>query len=157
MLSKRRDIYLQPHSLKLLMNGFGPVYGEVQRGAQPAANTGFRPKGSAPQAALVLGLTREEAVSERRAWYRGYADKGGFFQSVVRQLQQTVEARCGVRADVTSIVTALHESLVVSYDSGAGLTHGTESQVGNGQGDSAAPTRSMLPLAVSVRPQFSWQ
>ena len=66
VLSKRRDICLQPHSLKLLMNGFKPAYDAVQRAVQPEANTGFRPKGSAPQIALVVGLQREEAVGERR-------------------------------------------------------------------------------------------
>ena len=151
VVSKRRDIYLQPHSLKLLMNGFKPAYGEVQRAAQPAANTGFRPGGSAPQAAIILGLMREEAVSERKAWYRGYCDKGGFFQSVVRRVQKAAEARCGVPPDVTSVVMALHETLVVSYDSGTGLTPGTESQVGNGQGDTDGPTRSMEPLAIETR------
>ena len=84
VLSKRRDICLQPHSLKLLMNGFGPAYAEAQAATQPASNTGFRDGGSAPQASLALALMREEAVSERRSWYRGYCDKGGFFQSISR-------------------------------------------------------------------------
>eukprot|EP00966_Prymnesium_polylepis_P221520 5124516-Prymnesium_polylepis.1 len=61
VLSKRRDIYLQPHSLKLLMNGYSPAYAAAQRAAQPAANTGFRPGGSATQMALAMGSMREEA------------------------------------------------------------------------------------------------
>jgi hypothetical protein len=151
VLSNRRDIYLQPHSLKLLMNGYTPQYDRAQRRGQPAANTGFRPKGSAPQTAMAMGLAREEAVSERRSWYRGYCDKGGFFQSVARRVQRAAEKRCGVPADVTEVVMALHEALVVRYDSGKGLTPGTESKVGNGQGDSKGPTRSMEPLAIETR------
>ena len=151
VLSNRRDIYLQPHSLKLLMNGYTPQYDRAQRRGQPAANTGFRPKGSAPQTAMAMGLAREEAVSERRSWYRGYCDKGGFFQSVARRVQRAAERRCGVPADVTEVVMALHEALVVRYDSGKGLTPGTESKVGNGQGDSKGPTRSMEPLAIETR------
>ena len=69
----------------------------------------------------------------------------------MRRVQRVVEARSGVLADVTSVVLALHESLVVRYDSGAGLTHGTESWVGNGQGDTLGPTRSMEPLAIETR------
>ena len=151
VLSKRRDIYLQPHSLKLFMNGCTPAYDAAQRAAQPAANTGFRPGGSATQTALVLGLMMEEAVAYRKSWYRGYCDKGGFFQSVVRRLQRAAEARCGVPTDVTEVVLALHESLVVAYDSGEGLTPGTESGVGNGQGDSKGPSRSMEALAIETR------
>ena len=150
-LAKRRDICLQPHSLKLLMNGVKPEYDAVQRGTQPAANTGFRRGGSATQSAMVAGLAREEAVGERRPWYRAYCDKGGFFQSVARRIQRAVEARSGVPPDVTSIVMALHEAQVVRYDTGKGLTPGTESEVGNGQGDTDGPTRSMEPLAIETR------
>ena len=56
VVSKRRDIYLQPHPLKLLMNGFKPHYDKAQRMAQPESNTGFRPGGSATQSAMALGL-----------------------------------------------------------------------------------------------------
>ena len=66
VLSKRRDIYLQAHSLKLLMNGYTAEYEAAQRAAQPAANAGFRRGGSAPQAAIAIGLMREEAAGERR-------------------------------------------------------------------------------------------
>ena len=151
VLSKRRDIYLQPHSLKLFMNGVKPHYDAAQRAAQPATNTGFRPGGSATQSGMTMGLMREEAVSERAAWYRGYCDKGGFFQSVARRMQHATERLCDVTPDVTEIVMALHDCLMVRYDSGAGLTPGTESEVGNGQGDTDGPTRSMEPLAIETR------
>ena len=150
VVSKRRDIYLQPHSLKLLMNGFKPHYDRAQRMAQPESNTGFRPGGSATQSAMALGLMREEAACERKAWYRGYCDKKGFFQSVVRRVQRAVEARCGVPQDVTAVVMALHECLVVRYDSGKGLTPRHGSKAGNGQGDTMGAGRSMEPLAIET-------
>ena len=111
MLSKLRDIYLQAHSLKLYMNCVGEHYKEAQRHVQPASNPGFRAAGSAQRAALVIGLQREEAVGERRAWHRGLCDKGGFFQSIPRRVQQAVEASSGVPAPITSSVLALHDTL----------------------------------------------
>ena len=151
VLGKLRDIYLQAHSLKLYMNCVGEHYKEAQRHVQPASNPGFRAAGSAQRAALVIGLQREEAVSERRAWHRGLCDKGGFFQSIPRRVQQAVEASSGVPAPITSSVLALHDTLRVRYDSGQGLTEGTDMQSGNGQGCSQGPPRSMTPLTVETR------
>ena len=151
VLSKRRDICLQPHSLKLCANAVAPHYANVQEHTQPVANTGFRMHGAATTTALWLGLTKEEAASERKGWYCGFIDKGGFFQSCVRRAQRIVEARYGVPVSVTNLIMAVHDALIVQYDSGSGLTHGTESNVGNGQGDTIAPMRSMLPLAIETR------
>ena len=151
VLSKRRDICLQPHSLKLCANAVAPHYAAVQERTQPESNTGFREHGAATTTALWLGLTKEEAASERKGWYCGYIDKGGFFQSCVRRAQRVVEARFGVPVTVTTLIMAIHEALVVRYDSGSGITHGTESNVGNGQGDTIAPMRSMIPLAIETR------
>ena len=151
VLSKRRDICLQPHSLKLCANAVAPHYAKVQEHVQPESNSGFRERGAATAAALWLGLTKEEAASERKGWYCGYIDKGGFFQSCVRRAQRVVEARFGVPVTVTTLIMAIHEALTVRYDSGAGITHGTESNVGNGQGDTIAPMRSMIPLAIETR------
>ena len=41
--------------------------------------------------------------------------------------------------------------LKVRYDAGGALTEGVESGVGNGQGDSAGPVRSMIPLALVAK------
>ena len=127
------------------------AYGETQREAQPAANQGFRPAGTATLASLVLGLAREEAACERRAFYVGFCDKGGYFQSISRRVQRLAEAYLGEPVALTTAIMALHEALLVQVDSGEGLTHGTESRVGNGQGDVAAAQRSMEPLAFEIR------
>ena len=60
-LSKRRDIYLQPHGLKLMMNGFRKEYDELLRVAQPLCNSGFRRARDAPEAQLSMAHAREEA------------------------------------------------------------------------------------------------
>ena len=72
VLSKRRDICLQPHSLKLCANAVASHYVELQEHVQPEANTGFRERGAATTTALWLGLTKEEAASERKGWYCGF-------------------------------------------------------------------------------------
>ena len=114
----------------------------------PDSQAGFRPGRCAPEQSIVITLQREQAIAERRPWYRGYVDFKGFFQSIVRKVQKEVEARCGVEPKVTDAVIALHEALLVSYDTGAGLTPGVESHIGNGQGDSDGPVRSIITLAV---------
>jgi hypothetical protein len=151
VVAKRRDIYLQPHGLKLLMNGFKPEYDRVARGVQPAANSGFRKARDAPEVALAMALAREEAYSENRGLCRGYADKAGYFQSIVRRMQQAVERRAGVAPEVTTCVMALQEATEVRMDSGEGLAHGADSEIGVGQGDTDGPTRSMEPLAIETR------
>ena len=138
------------------MNAVKPIYDEVARSAQPAANAGFREGRNPPECALTFGALREDALDNGRAIWWGFADKGGFFNSIVRRVQRAVEARVGVPAEVTSVVMALHDSLEVSFDSGEGLTHGTESDKGDGQGDTCGPTRSMEPLAVEKGPK-EWQ
>ena len=55
-VAKRRDIFLQPHGLKLLMNAVKPVYDEVARGAQPASNAGFRERRRRARAGLYEGM-----------------------------------------------------------------------------------------------------
>ena len=62
---------------------------------------------------LHPGLRWSEAVAERRPWYVGFIDKGGYFQSCVRRVQRIVEARLGVPPPITEAVLALHEALVV--------------------------------------------
>ena len=150
-LDKRRDICLQPHGLKLLMNGVKPAYEETGEAVQPASNAGFRKYGSPTQTALQLGLMRETAMAQERAWYCGFCDKKGFFMSVVRRIQKVAEAKSNVRTQITDIIMALHESLIVAYDSGEGVTLGTEGKKGNGQGDTLGPIRSMEPLAFEIR------
>ena len=150
-LSKRRDIYLQPHGLKLFMNGLKPEYDAVMRAAHQHAAAGFRVGRNAPECSLVLTLQREQAVAERRPWYRGYLDYSGFFQSCVRRVQRACERRTGVSVSTSDAVLALHAALVVSYDSGRALSPGTPSRVGNGQGDSDGPVRSMIPLSLVAK------
>jgi len=147
LLGKRRDIYLQPHSLKLFMNGLKPEYDMTARRTMANSQAGFRPGRNAPESSLVLALQREQAVAERRPWYRGMIDFKGFFMSIVRTVQDETERRSGVRPEVTDAVLALHAALQVSYDTGAGLTPGVDSLKGVGQGDTDGPVRSMITLA----------
>ena len=150
-LDKRRDIYLQPHGLKLFMNALKPEYDAVMREAHQRAAAGFRAARNAPECSVAMALQREQAVAERRPWYRGYLDYSGMFQSCVRRVQRMMERRVGVRPSASDSVLALHAVLEVRYDAGEALTEGVESEVGNGQGDSAGPVRSMVPLALVAK------
>ena len=150
-LSKRRDIYLQPHGLKLLMNGFKTEYDELLRVAQPLCNSGFRRARDAPEAQLSMAHAREEAYSTRSKLMIAWTDKPGYFMSMCRKIQRTTELRMGTRVSTTSTILALQASIEVAIDSGEGLTHGVDSETGAGQGDSAAAARSMIPLAVEER------
>ena len=91
-LDKRRDIYLQPHGLKLFMNALKPEYDEVMRKAHQRSAAGFRAVRSAPECSIAMALQREQAVAERRPWYRGYLDYSGMFMSCVRRVQRLMVA-----------------------------------------------------------------
>ena len=148
--SNMRDIYLQPHGLKLFMNGLKPMYDMCAEGVVPLANAGFREDREAPEQTLTMAILQEQAEDEGKPWYRGFIDFAGFFQSVVRRVQEMVEMRAGVAPQVVEVVIALHDSLQVAVDTGERISPAVPSLTGNGQGDTDGPVRSMLMLAAMM-------
>ena len=145
-MSSMRDIYLQPHGLKLFMNGLKPRYDMGAEGLLLASQSGFRRDRDAPEQTMAMSIQQEQAEEGGRPWYRGFIDYSGFFQSIVRRIQEMVEARGHVPLTMTEAVVALHDSLRVAVDTGACVAPAVPSLTGNGQGDTDGPVRSMLML-----------
>ena len=95
---------------------------------------------------LVLRAQKEQCEAEHTGCYRLYADFGVFFMSCVREVQARVERWCGVRAEVTEAVRALHDSSKGRYETAYGLTEAFDLQRGNTQGCSQSPTRAKMQL-----------
>ena len=98
-----------------------------------------------------MAHAREEAYGARHRLLVAWTDKPGYFMSMCRKVQRITELKLGARVSTTSVILALQESIEVAIDSGEGMTHGVDSETGAGQGDSAAPPRSMIPLSVEER------
>ena len=82
---------------------------------------------------LAMAILQEQAEDLGKPWYRGFIDFAGFFQSVVRRVQEMVEAKAGVAPQVTEVVVALHDSLQVAVDTGERVSPAVASLTGNGQ------------------------
>ena len=147
LFHRRRDIWLQPHGLKLFMLTLRPGYDIAARNVVPQSQSGFAAARNAPEATLTIALTREAAASRGGAAYRGFCDYATFFESICRDVQRYVERETNVPCSTTKVVMALHDATTRRIDTGSGLTLGVDSLRGLGQGDVSAPVRSKLLLA----------
>ena len=148
LFHRRRDIWLQPHGLKLLMLTLRPDYDLAARRKVPHSQSGFAGDRDAPEDTITLGLHREMTATQRRTSCRGFCDFATFFESASRDVTRAVEKAMKVRPSTTRVVLALQDAVRRRIDSGDGLTAGVDSECGLGQGDVASPARSKLLLAV---------
>ena len=151
LFGRRRDIWLQPHGLKLFMHALRPEYDIAATMTVPQSQAGFTAGRGAPECTLALALQREQAYLTRQGSYRGYIDFATFFESVCRDVQRRVERECQVRPSVSAVVFALQDATKRRIDTGAGMTPGAPSEAGLGQGDVCSPVRAKLALGILQR------
>ena len=145
-LGRRRDLWLECHGSKLTMWLLGAEYEEAAEWTVPASQAGSARGRGAPEQSLMMRCQKEQCAAERRPCCRAYLDCGTFFMSCVREVQWEAERWCGVRAEVTECVQALHASMVGRYETAYGLTDPFDILCGNPQGCAMSPTRSKFQL-----------
>ena len=163
VLERRRDLWLQCHSMKCVFRMILPVYESVADACVGTWQAGWTKGRCAPEQVLAARLIGEQRMRERRMCCRGWVDLGCYFMSVVHAVQWEVERWGGVPMAVTEVVKALREGveraekgegegalkrLVGRYETAYGLTDPVEIMKGLGQGDLASPARSKLLLTV---------
>ena len=153
---RRRDIWLQCHSEKVLMRMLLPEYDRAAAEWVPSSQAGFAAQRNAPEQTLVSRLAGEQAMLERTCLARGYIDYTTMFMSIVNSVQWEVEKWAGVKPEVTAVMHALREGardrglsgLTGRYETAHGLTDPVAILKGLGQGCIASPTRCKLTLAL---------
>ena len=120
-LSRRRDLWLAPHGLKVVTRCLSKEYDDAAHRAAPASNTGFRAQGTAPGQTLTLKLHRAMCHHRQQGYYVGMCDMGCYFMSVCRDVQRHAEEWAGVRPEVTDVMTTLQQGLRGRCDTAHGM------------------------------------
>jgi len=128
--SRRRDLWLQCHSVKLVERMLKPHYDEVAWESVLRSQAGFTEGRNAPEQSLVLRLCTEQAMTERGTLAKGWIDYATFFMSICHRVMWEVEAWSGVRPEVTQVMQALREGLKDGHNTLEGLTGRYETDYG---------------------------
>eukprot|EP00965_Chrysotila_dentata_P258881 6213373-Pleurochrysis_carterae.AAC.1 len=154
-LGRRRDIWLQCHSMKYVYRMLEEEYNEVADRHVPNTQVGWTEDRMATEHSLTVRIVEERCELHRKPWIKGYVDMGSFFMSVNHAVQWEVEEAMGVSETVISIMKALREGngggnggLIGRYETAYGNTEPVEIGKGLGQGDLLSPVRSKLILAI---------
>eukprot|EP00965_Chrysotila_dentata_P129381 4276621-Pleurochrysis_carterae.AAC.2 len=154
-LGRRRDIWLQCHSMKYACRLLEAEYNEIADEHVPNTQAGWTEDRMATEHSLTVRIIEERCEWHRKPCIKGYVDMGCFFMSVNHVVQWEVEEAMGVPETIISIMKALREGkggegrgLTGRYETAYGMTEPVEIQKGLGQGDLLSPVRSKLILAV---------
>lgn len=99
-LERRRDLWLQCHTMKCLFRMLLPAYEAASSRLVGVCNAGWTRGRCAPEQTLTARLIAEMRMRESKMNCRGYVDLGCYFMSVVHAVQWEVEkwggsaARC---------------------------------------------------------------
>eukprot|EP00965_Chrysotila_dentata_P185905 6137636-Pleurochrysis_carterae.AAC.1 len=154
-LGRRRDIWLQCHSMKYVCRLLESEYNKVAEQRVPITQAGWTEERMATEHSLTVRIIEERCELHRKPCIKGYVDMGCFFMSVQHEVQWVIEEAMGVPETIISILKALREGkgkglhgLTGRYETAYGITEPVEIQKGLGQGDLLSPVRSKLILAV---------
>eukprot|EP00965_Chrysotila_dentata_P213544 6187681-Pleurochrysis_carterae.AAC.2 len=154
-LGRRRDIWLQCHSMKYVCRMLEAEYNEVADRHVPNTQARWTEDRMATEHSLTVRIVEERCELHRRPCIKGYVDMGSFFMSVNHAVQWEVEEAMGVSHTVIMIMKALREGtggeyggLTGRYETAYGTTEPVEIRKGLGQGDLLSPVRSKLILAI---------
>eukprot|EP00965_Chrysotila_dentata_P225342 6194694-Pleurochrysis_carterae.AAC.2 len=154
-LGRRRDIWLQCHSMKYVCRLMEAEYNKVADKQVPITQAGWTEDRMATEHSMTVRIIEERCELHRKPCIKGYVDLGCFFMSVYHNVQWEIEETMGVSETIISIMKALREgkgkglhSLTGRYETAYGSTDPVEIQKGLGQGDLLSPVRSKLILAV---------
>eukprot|EP00965_Chrysotila_dentata_P061472 2035901-Pleurochrysis_carterae.AAC.1 len=154
-LGRRRDIWLQCHSMKYVCRMLETEYNEVADKHVPNTQAGWTEDRMATEHSLTVRIVEERCELYRKPCIKGYVDMGSFFMSVNHAVQWEVEEAMGVSETVISIMKALREGkggekggLTGRYETAYGITEPVEIGKGLGQGDLLSPVRSKLILTI---------
>eukprot|EP00965_Chrysotila_dentata_P133392 4410810-Pleurochrysis_carterae.AAC.1 len=157
-LGRRRDIWLQCHSMKYVGRMLEAEYNEVANKHVPNTQAGWTEDRMATEHSLTVRIVEERCEWHRKPCIKGYVDMGSFFMSVNHAVRWEVEAAMGVPETIISIMKALREGkdkelggLVGRYKTAYGTTEPVEIRKGLGQGDLLSPVRSKLILTVTQK------
>eukprot|EP00965_Chrysotila_dentata_P198793 6179025-Pleurochrysis_carterae.AAC.1 len=154
-LGRRRDIWLQCHSMKYVWRMMEAEYNRVANEQVPITQAGWTVDRTGAELSLTVRIIEERCEWHRRPCIKGYVDMGCFFMSVNHKVQWEIEEAMGVPDTIVSIMKALREGtgenrggLTGRYETAYGTTDPVEIQKGLGLGDLLSPVRSKLILAV---------
>ena len=165
-LERRRDLWMQCHSLKCVMRMILPAYENTVESTTGTCNAGFTKGRGAPEQTLTARLMGEMRMRERTTNCRGYCDFGCFFMSIMHQVQWEVERWSGTPVEVSDVLKALREGaldmqreqrgenvepLTGRYETAFGLTEAVRIEAGLGQGDLSSPARSKMVISIIAR------
>eukprot|EP00965_Chrysotila_dentata_P097856 3235405-Pleurochrysis_carterae.AAC.1 len=154
-LGRRRDIWLQCHSMKYVCRMLEEEYNAVADKHVLNTQAGWTEDRMATEHSLTVRIVEERCEWHRKPCIKGYVDMGGFFMSVNHAVQWEVEEAMGVSETIISIMKALREGkdkerdgLVGRYETAYGTTEPVKIRKGLGQGDLLSPVRSKLILTI---------
>ena len=159
-LNRRRDLWLQCHSMKCLMRMLVPEYERACHASVGVSQAGWEKDRNPPEHSVAARLAAEQCMRERTMCCRGYIDLGVMFMSVIHEVQTECERWCGVAPEVTDVIRALREGvtdgegaevlprLMGRYETEFGLTDPVEIMKGLGQGCLLSPSRAKLTLSM---------
>ena len=159
-LGRRRDLWLQCHSEKCVVNMLRKHYDKIAWETVPSSQAGFTKNRNAPEHTLTYRILTEQSMTETSMCFTGFIDAGTFFMSCVNDIVWEVEQWSGVAPEVTDVMKALREGLTDAqgkktlagltgkFETEYGLTDAVPIEQGLGQGDGSSPVRSKLMLGV---------
>ena len=153
---RRRDLWLIPHSQKILTRMVNVEYDRAARRCVLSSQAGFTPGRNAGEHALAMRLAAEQAMVERKPLYRGFVDFGVFFMSICHTVSHAVEKRSGVAPAAIDVIRALRvgveetcvPGLKGRYETAYGLTDPVDILKGLCQGDLSSPRRASLVMNI---------
>ena len=115
-LGRRRDLWLQCHAEKCVVNMLRRHYDKVAWETVPSSQAGFTKYRNAPEQSLTARLMTEHSMMERTHNIKGFIDAGTFFMSCVNDIVWEVEKWSGVAPEVTGVMKILREGLVDEHN-----------------------------------------
>ena len=161
-LSRRRDLWLQCHSLKCVMRMMAVELDRAAEWAVAVSQAGFTPDRNAPEQTMVARMLSKAAAEDRVMDCAAYIDLGVAFMSISFEVARAVERWSGVATEVSEVLTYLREGLgeaeagtlpplTGQYETAFGLTDPVAVLSGLGQGELTSPTRCNLVMNVMTR------
>eukprot|EP00965_Chrysotila_dentata_P167372 5527137-Pleurochrysis_carterae.AAC.1 len=108
-LGRRRDIWLQCHSMKYVCRMLEPEYNKVADEYVPNTQAGWTGDRMATEHSLTVRIIEERCEWHRKPCIKGYVDMGSFFMSVNHSVQWEIERSMGVSETIVAIIKALRE------------------------------------------------